>query len=198
MRRSQEHKDETRRKILDSAGRLFKAEGIDGIGIAGLMGEAGLTNGAFYKHFASKDELVAHAVADQLEHQQQLVDALPPGRAGIEEFVHHYLSAEHCGDLAQGCPSAALLDEIGRCTGEARQAYTDGLAGLMDALARRLAPHDPDAARTAVTTAFAMMAGSVQIARAITDPAAADALLERAAVTALELFDAVAGQAGRA
>lgn len=197
MRRSKEHKDETRQKILDSAGRLFKADGIDGTGIAGLMADAGLTNGAFYKHFASKDDLTAHAVADQLARQRQLVDALPPGRPGIEQFVRDYLSAEHCDDPASGCPSAALLDEIGRCDDATRQTYTDGLNGLIDALAQRLTPDDPAASRTAVTTIFAMMAGSIQLARALTDRAAADALLEDAAATALRLFDAVANQAER-
>ncbi|MBR7825115.1 TetR/AcrR family transcriptional regulator [Actinospica sp. MGRD01-02] len=197
MRRSKEHKDETRRKILDSAGRLFKADGIDGTGIAGLMADAGLTNGAFYKHFASKDDLVANAVADQLAQQQQVVDALPAGRAGIEEFVRGYLSAAHRDDHVGGCPSAALLDEIGRCTDATRQTYTAGLSGLIDALAQRLTPGDPAASRTAVTTAFAMMAGSIQISRALADRAAADALLEHAAATAIELFDAAADHAGR-
>jgi AcrR family transcriptional regulator len=77
-RQSREDKGETRQRILDSAGRLFKADGIDGTGIAGLMADAGLTNGAFYKHFGSKDDLVAHTVADQLALQQRIVDALPP------------------------------------------------------------------------------------------------------------------------
>ena len=197
MRGSKEQKDETRQKILDSAGRLFKVEGIDGIGIAGLMADAGLTNGAFYKHFASKDDLVAHAVADQLARQQRLVESLPPGRAGIEAFVHGYLSVEHRDDQAQGCPSAALLDEIGRCASDTKKVYTEGLTALMDALAQRLTPHDPAASRTAVTTAFAMMVGAVQISRALADPVAADTLLEQAAATVLLLFDAAAQQAGR-
>ena len=195
MRRSREDKDETRQRILDSAGRLFKADGIDGTGIAGLMADAGLTNGGFYKHFGSKDDLVAHTVADQLALQQRIVDALPPGRAGVEEFVRSYLSAQHRDGQSDGCVSAALLDEIGRCSEGVRQSYTQGLTLLMDEIARRLTPTDPAASRTAVTTAFAMMAGTIQISRALADQAVADELLDNAATTALALFEATASAA---
>ncbi|QMU78337.1 TetR/AcrR family transcriptional regulator [Streptacidiphilus sp. PB12-B1b] len=192
MRRSKGDKDETRQRILDSAGRLFKADGIDGTGIAGLMADAGLTNGGFYKHFSSKDDLVAHTVADQLALQQRIVDALPPGRAGVEEFVRYYLSAQHRDGQSDGCVSAALLDEIGRCSDGVRQSYTQGLTLLMEEIARRLTPADPAASRTAVTTAFAMMAGSIQISRALADRAMADELLDNAATTALALFETAA------
>ena len=69
MRYGKEHKESTRRRIIESAGRRFKQDGIDGSGIATLMNDAGLTNGAFYAHFASKDDLVATAVAEQLREQ---------------------------------------------------------------------------------------------------------------------------------
>lgn len=192
MRHTKEHKDATRQRILESAGRLFKSDGIDGTGIAALMTDAGLTNGAFYKHFASKDDLVAHTLTAQLDTQQQVVDALPPGRSGVEAFVRHYLSKEHRDDLSHGCPSAALLDEIGRCSTDVKQSYTDGLTTLMDALGARLSPTDPKATRPAVLTAFAMMAGILQISRALADPALADELLEHAAVEALNLLSATA------
>ena len=61
-----EHKAQTRRRIIETAGRRFKQDGIDGSGVAALMTDAGLTNGAFYAHFESKDDLVANVVADQL------------------------------------------------------------------------------------------------------------------------------------
>ncbi|MFD8719125.1 TetR/AcrR family transcriptional regulator [Streptomyces sp. NPDC059629] len=192
MRHTKEHKDATRQRILESAGRLFKGGGIDGTGIAALMADASLTNGAFYKHFASKDDLVAHTLTAQLDVQQQAVDSLPQGRSGIEEFVRHYLSTEHRDDLSHGCPSAALLDEIGRCSTDAKQAYTDGLTALMDALGARLSPTDPEAARPTVLTAFAMMAGTLQVSRALADPVLADELLRRAAAEALNLLNATA------
>src|SRR5437764_6198182 len=113
-RYGKDHKEETRRRIVEAAGRRFKRDGIDGSGIATLMADAGLTNGAFYAHFESKDDLVATVVADQLHTQAEAYEALSPGRAGLEEFVRDYLSLRHRDHRDTGCPSAALLDEIGR------------------------------------------------------------------------------------
>src|SRR5438034_5507134 len=92
MRYSQDHKQATRRRILEAAGRRLKQDGIDGSGVATLMADAGLTNGAFYAHFASKDDLVASAVADQLREQRASLSTVAPGRAGVEQFVRAYLS----------------------------------------------------------------------------------------------------------
>ena len=86
MRYGKEHKQETRQRIIETAGRRFK-RGIDGSGIATLMADAGLTNGAFYAHFASKEDLVATAVADQLGEQRASFSELAPGRAGVEQYV---------------------------------------------------------------------------------------------------------------
>src|SRR2546421_4267978 len=115
VRYSKEHKEATRQRIIETAGRRFKRDGIDGSGVATLMADAGLTNGAFYAHFASKDDLVTNVVADQLKTQAEAYEALSPGRAGLEEFVREYLSPRHRDHRDTGCPSAALLDEIGRC-----------------------------------------------------------------------------------
>src|SRR5206468_3437480 len=100
--------------ILDAAGRRFKQDGIDGAGVATVMSDAGLTNGAFYAHFSSKEDLVANVLADQLRDQRQSFEDQPSNGAGLEAFVRTYLSAEHRDQSAEGCPSAALLDEIAR------------------------------------------------------------------------------------
>ncbi len=71
MRYSQDHKPATRRRILEAAGRRFKQDGIDGSGVATVMSDAGLTNGAFYAHFKSKEDLVANVLADQLRSPTQ-------------------------------------------------------------------------------------------------------------------------------
>src|SRR5438094_8813402 len=83
-RYGKEHKEATRRRIVEAAGRRLKRDGIDGSGVAALMADAGLTNGAFYAHFASKEDLVATAVADQLHEQLERYRAAAPGRAGVE------------------------------------------------------------------------------------------------------------------
>ena len=160
-RYGKEHKEATRRRIVEAAGRRFKRDGIDGSGIATLMADAGLTNGAFYAHFGSKDELVAAAVADQMRSQQERISALAgTGRAGLEQIAREYLSAEHRDNPGGGCASAALLDEIGRCTDPTKQAYTDSLLAVIDDIAARLAPHDPP--RTKILSVYALMIGTLR------------------------------------
>ena len=90
MRYSKDHKQATRQRILQAAGRRFKQDGIDGAGVAAVMSDAGLTNGAFYAHFASKEDLVANVLADQLRTQRQSFDAQPPDRRGTRS-VHPLL-----------------------------------------------------------------------------------------------------------
>ena len=140
MRYGKERKQETRQRIIQTAGRRFKRDGIDGSGIATLMSDAGLTNGAFYAHFASKEDLVATTVADQLRAQRASFSAQAPGRAGVEQYLREYLSVQHRDNPDDGCPSAALLDEIGRSTDATKRAYTDGALVIIDDIAARLAP----------------------------------------------------------
>ena len=190
VRYGKEHKQATRRRIIETAGRRFKRDGIDGSGIATLMADAGLTNGAFYAHFASKEDLVATAVADQLRNQRESLGTLAPGRAGVEKYEREYLSVQHRDNPDDGCPSAALLDEIGRCTQATKRAYTDGLLAMVDDIAARLAPHDPPSARTKTLSVFALVVGTLQLSRALADRQLADAVLEQGIHNALALLDA--------
>jgi TetR/AcrR family transcriptional regulator, transcriptional repressor for nem operon len=189
-RYGKQHKQATRQRILETAGRRLKRDGIDGAGIATLMADAGLTNGAFYAHFASKDDLVATAVADQLRNQRESLSTLAPGRAGVEQYVREYLSVEHRDNPDDGCPSAALLDEIGRCPDAVKRAYTDGLLVGIDDIAARLAPEDPPSARAKTLSVFALMVGTLQLSRALADRQLADEVLEQGIENALALLGA--------
>jgi len=191
VRYAKEHKHETRQRIIATAGRRLKRDGIDGSGVATLMKDAGLTNGAFYAHFASKDSLVASAIADQLHTlHANIVAQAEPGRAGLEQIVRWYLSAQHRDNPGDGCPNAALLDEIGRCAEATRQAYTDGVLVVIDGLAARLAPEDPPSARVKALSLLGMLAGTLQLSRALTDRQLSDDLLEQGIRNALALLDA--------
>ncbi len=190
MRYGKEHKLATRRRIVETAGRRLKRDGIDGSGVSTLMKDAGLTNGAFYAHFASKEDLVATAVSDQLREQRERLAAVPPGRAGLEQIVRAYLSPEHRDNPEDGCPSASLLDEIGRCTDPTKQAYTDSVLAFIDDVAARLAPHDPQSARTKILSVYALMIGTLQLSRALADRQLADDVLEQGIRNALAVLDA--------
>ena len=188
MRYGKDHKQATRRRIIETAGRRFKRDGIDGSGIATLMADAGLTNGAFYAHFASKDDLVATTVGDQLREQRASFSERAPGHAGVEQYVRDYLSVAHRDHPDEGCPSAALLNEIGRCTDATKRAYTDGLLVIMDDLAARLDPDDPQPARGKALSVFAFMVGTLQLSRALADRHLADEVLEQGIQNALTLL----------
>jgi AcrR family transcriptional regulator len=186
-RYTKEHKQVTRQRIIETAGHRFKQDGIDGSGISTLMSDAGLTNGAFYAHFESKDDLVAHVVAEQLRTQVEQYDTLRPGLAGLEDLIRAYLSPGHRDNPGDGCPSAALLDEIGRCGNATKDAYTDGAKAIVDELAARLNPEDPQSARGQAIGLYAMAVGTLQLSRALSDRKFSDEVLEQGVENVLAL-----------
>ncbi|WP_457111425.1 TetR/AcrR family transcriptional regulator [Marmoricola sp. URHA0025 HA25] len=177
----------TRRRILDRAGRRLKRDGIDGSGIAALMADAGLTNGAFYAHFSSKDDLVATVVGDQLRSQRESFGAGPFDRSQFEQFVRDYLSPAHRDNPGDGCPSAALLDEIVRGSDATKRAYTDGLLAVMDDVAAVIQAPDRRSARVRALAVFASMIGTLQLSRAVADRKLSDDLLSQGIDNALAL-----------
>ena len=189
-RYGKEHKQATRRRIIEAAGRRLKRDGIDGSGVAALMADAGLTNGAFYAHFESKEDLVARAVTEQLREQGESFRAQPPGRAGLEQIVRGYLSVAHRDNPEGGCVSAALLDEITRSSDATKSAYTDSLLAVIDDVAARLASNDPKRARMQALSVFALMVGTLQVSRALADRQLADEVLEEGVQNALALLGA--------
>src|SRR6266849_10415931 len=117
MRYSTEHKQETRERIVRTASRHFRRRGESGVGIANLMSKLKLTHGGFYKHFGSKDELLAEAIAKGFEEVEERFDAaVSKAKPGTElkTLIENYLSLEHCANPGEGCPMAALASEIGR------------------------------------------------------------------------------------
>ncbi len=188
MRYGKDHKQATRQRIVEAAGRRFKQDGIDGAGVATVMSDAGLTNGAFYGHFRSKEDLVANVLADQLRAQRQSFDAQASDRAGLEAFIRSYLSPEHRDQSADGCPSAALIDEIVRRPAATKRVFTDELAATMNDIGSRLDPTDVEAARADALALFGFMLGTLQLARALTDRDLSDQLLARGVETAMKLL----------
>ena len=190
VRYGKEHKEATRRRIIEAAGRRLKRDGIDGSGVAALMADAGLTNGAFYAHFASKGDLVAMVVSEQLRGQREWIGSFPSGRDGAEQMIRAYLSAEHRDNPEDGCPSAALLDEIGRCADPTKQAFSGSLLAVVDDIAALLAPQDLQSARTKTLSVYALMAGTLQLARVLADRRLSDDILEQGIRNALAILDA--------
>ena len=182
-RYGKDHKQATRRRIIEAAGRRLKRDGIDGSGVATLMADAGLTNGAFYAHFDSKEDLVASTVEDQLREQRERYRS-----QSLEEIVRGYLSVQHRDDTEGGCPSAALLDEIARSAESVKRTYTDGQVAITDDVAARLAPDDPQSAKVQTLSVLALMVGTLQLSRALADEKLADEVLAQGIENALALL----------
>ncbi|MER9437900.1 TetR family transcriptional regulator [Mesorhizobium sp. M0618] len=173
MRYEKGRKDASRGRIMEVAAERFRGDGIAASGLATIMSDAGLTNGAFYPHFQSKAQLVRESVAAAMELQaQQLAEALA---SGVEMAIDIYLSAEHRDNPGKGCASAALLPELARQPPETREAYTDHLLALVRQLAEALPQaKNPEGVALAV---FATLLGTLQMARAVGGTELSDRIL---------------------
>ena len=187
MRFEKGHKAVTRQHILEVASKCFRREGVSAAGISGIMGEAGLTNGAFYLHFESKEALVREAVGSALAERQQNLEEKVQAGVDLEGVIRSYLNQAHREDPACGCPSAALLPEIARQPVPTRQTYEDGLQSFVSTLAALLPEADSAAAGRRATAIFALMVGTLQFARAVPDVARAEQILEGGVEAALLL-----------
>lgn len=190
MRFEKGHKAETRRHILSVASKRFRQEGISATGIAGIMGEAGLTNGAFYPHFESKEELVREAVSSAISERQHRVEDILRAGGGLEDIIRTYLSREHLKTPSCGCPSAALLPEVAREPMATRQVYEEGIQRYLSVLSTLLPKADPAVTARRATAIFALLTGTLQYARSVTDATVAEQILEGGVEAALLLADA--------
>ncbi len=185
MRYEKGRKDASRRQIMKVAGERFRQDGIAASGLASVMADAGLTNGAFYAHFDAKADLVRETVAAALEDLSKQVDgAIAAG--GLEAVIATYLSPQHRDDPAHGCSFAALLPELARQPDEARQAYTERLLTLIRQIARALPPQTADPEATAMAM-FATVIGTLQIARLLGGTELSTRMLETGADAARRL-----------
>ncbi len=163
MRKSREEAAETRKRIVRAAAREFREKGIVATGLADLMKAAGLTHGGFYKHFASKDQLVAEATVAAMDSILEELAAHPT----VNSAVAAYLSTRHRDNPASGCPLAALGGELARSDKKARAAATAGFVRLVDILAGKARTAD---VRQRALVAAATMIGAVTMSRVVRDP----------------------------
>jgi TetR/AcrR family transcriptional regulator, transcriptional repressor for nem operon len=177
MRRSREDTAKTRRQIVEVASRLFRARGLASVGVADVMSELGLTVGGFYRHFASKDALVAEAIeAASIETTSRTPTTEAGPSSAKRALVDAYLSRFHVEHPEMGCPVAALCSEIAHETRGSREAFSRALEALLETV-RRIVPGDSKRAREQRLHAAAAAVGAVVLARATTDPTLADDLL---------------------
>jgi TetR/AcrR family transcriptional regulator, transcriptional repressor for nem operon len=177
MRYEPEHKTRTRDRIVRNAARKLRAEGLSGTGVASVMKASGLTVGGFYKHFHSKDELLAEAITQGFADSDAKICAPlknVPREDRWKELVRLYLSSEHCDHPDSGCPVAALAPEIART----KLAVRKRISGLIKERWVEFMPGRTAAEREQnFFVILSAMAGAVSIARILTEPADKDRVL---------------------
>lgn len=175
MRFPKDQKAKTRERILDAAATVFRRSGYAGGGVDAVMKEAGLTAGAFYAHFPSKDalfaEVVVHALRTSAPYTGPHLDGLS-GADWVAAVVGRYLSPQHRERMETGCPLPPLLGEVARGPAEAKA----GFEGEFRAAAELIGGHLPAPGDTPFAV-LALMVGGMALARGVADGALSDRIL---------------------
>lgn len=187
MGHSRAEKATTHQRIVALASKRFREKGLAGIGIADLMKEAGLTVGGFYKHFKSRDDLVAEAVGSALGSWKRQVDAAATGRPLVtyESLVDDYLSETHRNHPGTGCPVGALAGDIARSDRRTRAVVTREIRDSIELLATLI--HDANeknkrGARSLAILTYCALVGAIGVARAVSDEHLSREILKTLAV----------------
>ena len=174
-------KDATHERIVAVAARAIRRSGYDGTGVADIMKEAGLTNGAFYAHFNSREAMLAEAAgracAESAAAAADVVASTPPDKA-LASMLGAYLSREHLEHVEIGCPLAALGSETSRQAPEVRRVATRHIKEMIDLVARQSPDWGQPAAHERALVTVATMVGALLLARAVDEPGLSDSLLD--------------------
>jgi TetR/AcrR family transcriptional repressor of nem operon len=172
-------KEASHERIVGAAARAIRRSGYNGTGVADIMKEAGLTHGAFYAHFASREAMLAEAAdragAESNAAAASVIAAVPPEQA-LQALMQAYLSKQHLESIETGCPISALGSEMPRQSPEVRLAATRRIKEMIDLVARQLPDWGQPAAHERALVTVATMVGTLMLARAVNDPALSDAL----------------------
>ena len=169
---SQEHKQETRARVVECARILFNRHGFHGVSIDMVMAEAELTRGGFYNHFNSKEELFSEAVSSFLMgrgarwREEAGINPAQPDPVMAERMLKSYLSTEHLGDVDGQCPMIALPSDVSRGGPEVQEAYEQLLSAMVGLFEKSLQPARKDARQRALTLA-ALCVGGMVLARTL-------------------------------
>ena len=179
MRYGKGHKDASRKRIMEVAGERFRSDGIAASGLASIMSDAGLTNGAFYPHFKSKADLVRESVAAAMDDQCMTLRQII-AEDGLEAALAAYLSPEHRDSPESGCTLAALLPELARQPLDTRSVYMERFLRAADEIASALPPDVSNPENVAIAL-YAMLIGTLQLARAVKGTPLSDRILQSGA-----------------
>lgn len=180
MRVSREQAADNRERIVEAAARLFREQGFDGIGVADLMKEAGLTHGGFYGHFASKEALIAEASVRALTGSLAAWRTLADRASGdpLAAVAGAYLTSRHRDHPGAGCLLAALGPDVSRQGRPVRRAVTGYVRSAVDLLTKLVPGRSRAARRQQAIGTYATLVGTMVIARAVDDRALSQEILD--------------------
>jgi len=183
MGHSRAEKAKTHKRIVSIASKKFREEGLAGVGIADLMKEAGLTVGGFYKHFDSRDDLVAEAISSAFGGWKRRVDAAASGGppVSLAKLIDDYLNAAHRDDPGTGCAFSALAPEIARSDKRTRALTTEQVRNDIQLIAALIPGRDPHAVRSQAILTFSALVGAMSLARTVSDEALSREILKSVA-----------------
>jgi AcrR family transcriptional regulator len=176
-------KEATHERIVSVAARAIRRSGYDGTGVADIMKEAGLTHGAFYAHFASREAMLAEAASRACAESAAVAAKVVAGAApdkSLASMLGAYLSGEHLEHAEAGCLLAALGSETSRQAPEVRRVATRHIKEMIDLVARQLPDWGQPGAHERALVTVAAMVGALLLARAVDEPGLSDALREAA------------------
>jgi len=176
-------KEASHERIVSAAARAIRRSGYDGTGVADIMKEAGLTHGAFYAHFPSREAMLAEAAARACAETAAAtagVVASVPSEQALNSMLRTYLSPEHLAQVELGCPLAALGSETPRQAPEVRRVTTRHIKEMIDFVARQSPDWGQPAAHERALVTIATMVGTLVLARAVDEPALSASLCEAA------------------
>lgn len=183
MRVSRVQAEENRQTVINVASRLFREHGFDGIGLKDLMEAAGLTQGAFYKQFASKEDLAAQASSRALESAScrwtTAASANPEDPLGT--VIGFYLSAGHLAEKTDGCPIVALGSDAARHGAAVKASFEAGIRTHLDVLEHLISETQGEEFKSKAMAILSMMVGALTLSRVVNDPGLAQAFLDTAA-----------------
>jgi len=172
-------KEATHERIVDAAARAIRRSGYNGVGVADIMKDAGLTHGGFYAHFESREAMLAeaadHAAGESVAMMQRVAASKPPQQA-LPAMLQAYLSQEHVEGIEGGCATAALCSEMPRQAGAVRRAHTRRIKEMIDLFSRQLPDWGQPGAHEQAMVTLATLVGTLVLARAVDDPVLSDAL----------------------
>lgn len=181
MRYPADHKERVHTRIVDVAAQEFRRKGLDGVGIADLMAQAGLTHGTFYAHFKDRGALVSEATARAaIESFGRLAEVAQSAKKGheVEAMVEFYLSPEHRDDVACGCLLPALASDMSRQPEEVRCDFTESLKSNLANLAQFMPGSNQKEKIVQAMALMGSLAGAVLLSRALNDESASNLMLQ--------------------